>query len=60
MPGQARIRVRYKRYVTSLFDYLMVSPMEMTDVLEGTDWAIRELLKSDTPAYIAIIEKRRI
>jgi len=57
MPGQVRIRIRYGTYVTGWFDYLLVSPSEMADVLDGTGWAIERVLKSDGPAYIAVIRK---
>lgn len=57
MPGQVRIRIRYETYVTPWFDYLLVSPGEMAGVLEGTGWSIERILKSGTPAYIAIIRK---
>ncbi len=58
MPGQVRIRVRYRKYVTPWFDYLMVSKEEMEDILEGTDWRISEFIDSDGSLYIAIVEKR--
>lgn len=57
MPGQLRIRIRYKRYVTPWFDYLCVSPDEMRNILKDTGWKIKSLLDSDGPLYIAIIEK---
>lgn len=57
MPGQLRIRVRYKRYITPWFDYLLVSPDEMRKILKETGWKIKSLLDSDGPLYIAIIGK---
>jgi hypothetical protein len=59
MPGQLRIRVRYRNYVTPWFDYLLVSEREMRDILRGTGWAIGRTFSSKTGAYIAIIEKGR-
>ena len=59
MPGQARLRVRHKKYATPWFDYLFVSRDEMRLVLEGTGWAIKRLIDSDRPQYIAIIEKAK-
>ena len=59
MAGQVRIRVRYKKYVTPWFDYLLVSKAEMRNILSGTGWRLKRTLgSSDSPAYIAIIEKR--
>ncbi len=58
MPGQVRIRVRYRKYVTPWFDYLLVSKQEMRNILNGTGWGIeRTLTSSKSPAYVAIIEK---
>ena len=55
MPGQLRIRVRYKKYATPWFDYLIVSKQET--ILKGTGWTIKRFLDSGSSAYIAIIEK---
>ena len=46
MPGQVRIRVRYKGYCTPWFDYLLVSGEEMKQILSGTGWRIRRFLSS--------------
>ena len=37
MSGQTRLRVRYLTYATPWFDYLLVSPKEMKELMEGTD-----------------------
>ena len=57
MAGQLRIRVRFKRYISEWFDYLFVSPNEMTDILKGTGWKVRKFINSNGTTYIAIIEK---
>jgi hypothetical protein len=57
MGGQARIRIRFRKYVGRWFDYLMVSKEEMKEVLKGTGWKIREFIDSDNSRYIAIIGK---
>jgi SAM-dependent methyltransferase len=60
MPGQLRIRVRYRDYATRWFDYLIVSPEEMEDLLEGTGWRIRSVISedgADDDHYVAVIEK---
>lgn len=59
MPGESRIRVRYKRYVTPWFDFLMVSQQEMITLLEGTNWVIGDFLDGQGGVYIAVIEKRK-
>lgn len=57
MSGQLRLRVRYKKYATPWFDYLLVSKDEMQNVLDGTGWQVKSFLDSDDPMYVAIIEK---
>jgi SAM-dependent methyltransferase len=58
MPGQIRMRVRYKNYKGRWFDYLFVSKREMENIVNGTSgWKIEHFLDStDAPGvYIAII-----
>ncbi len=58
MPGQSRIRIRYKNYKGRWFDYLFVSKKEMESIVNGTGrWKINRFLDStDAPGvYIAII-----
>ncbi len=57
MPGQIRLRVRFGKIVGEWFDYLLVSPREMEQVLAGSGWEIKRLLGSGEPTYYAIIEK---
>ena len=60
MPGQLRIRIRFRQYVGDWFDYLLVSKDQMVDILKGTGWKIRTFIdsdKSDKSIYIAVIEK---
>lgn len=60
MPGQVRIRIRYKTYATPWFDYLLVSPPEMKTILKGTGWSVMRFFRSGTsPAYVAVITKAR-
>ncbi len=58
IPGQVRIRIRYRTYATPWFDYLLVSRPEMKRILQGTCWKIKKFIESTkSPAYIGIIEK---
>ena len=57
MPGQLRIRIRFKKYKGDWFDYLLVSPTELKKILAGTGWHIKKLIPSKTFMYYAIIEK---
>lgn len=59
MPGQIRLRVRYRKYATPWFDHLMVSKDEMRDILDGTGWTVGRFIGPRGPGYIAVIEKDR-
>ena len=60
MSGEAKIRVRYKKYVTPWIDFLMVSKEEMKTILEGTGWEVGTFIDGEHGLYIAIIEKKRL
>lgn len=60
MSGEAKIRVRYKRYVTPWIDFLMVSKEEMKAILEGTDWEVSDFIDGQQGIYTAIIEKKSL
>jgi len=57
MPGQLRVRIRFRKCVGRWFDYLIVSKKEMEEILKGTGWKIKEFIDSGNSAYIATIEK---
>jgi SAM-dependent methyltransferase len=56
LPGQIRIRVRYRDLATPWFDYLMVGRGELRDILDGTGWMLERTIDSDD-TYIAVIDK---
>ncbi len=61
LPGQLKIRVRYKQYATPWIEFFWVSRQEMENVLEGTGWMVKRYIGSDaSPQYAAIIEKKRV
>jgi len=58
MGGQVRIRVRYRKYIGRWFDYLLVSPEEMKEIVKGTGWRFERLIQSKgSPLYVAILSK---
>jgi len=57
MAGELRIRVRYKKYATPWFDYLIVSKKEMKQMLVGTGWKVKRFVSSKGPVYVGIVEK---
>jgi SAM-dependent methyltransferase len=56
MPGQLRIRVRYREHADPWFDYLIVSPGEMAEIVAGTGWEIRRLIRDEGSYYVAVLE----
>jgi hypothetical protein len=58
MSGQVRIRARYRTYTGRWFDYLLVSPEEMSDVARDTGWTVDSFIKSkESPLYVGILQK---
>jgi SAM-dependent methyltransferase len=56
MPGQLRLRVRYRNLVDPWFDYLLVSPDEMAELVDGTGWRIERLTLDESSYFVAVIE----
>jgi hypothetical protein len=56
MPGQNRIRIRYRELADPWFDYLIVSPAEMEQLVDGTEWRVRRLVRDDGSYYVAVLE----
>lgn len=56
MSGQLRLRVRHRDLVGPWFDYLIVSPVEMAELVEGTGWRIRRLVQDDGSYYVAVLD----
>ena len=59
MGGQVKVKVRYGKYSSPWFDYLMVSKGEMENILGGTDWQVEKYIESQGPGYITIIDKKK-
>jgi SAM-dependent methyltransferase len=57
MPGEARIRVLYKRHRTPWFDFLMVSKGEMSALVEGTGWTLSRTIEEKNGIYVAVLTK---
>jgi SAM-dependent methyltransferase len=57
MAGQLRLRIRHRSYTTPWFDYLIVSPDEMDQLLAGSGWHIARLLEGDSDVYAVVLEK---
>jgi Methyltransferase domain len=58
MPGQIRLRIRYRRWTSPWFDWLFVSRRDMRELLKGTGWRQSHVFGADTTApYVALLEK---
>jgi hypothetical protein len=57
MAGQAKIRIRYKKYATPWFDFFMVSKEEMQGLLRGTGWKVQRFIDGQNGIFAAIIGK---
>jgi SAM-dependent methyltransferase len=55
MSGQLRLRVRYRDYASSWFDYLIVSPEELEALVDGTGWRVRRVIPGE-PLYVAVLD----
>ncbi len=57
MAGQLRLRVRHRLHTTPWFDYLIVSPQEMEELVAGTGWRVARLLPGEAGVYAAVLAK---
>lgn len=57
MGGQIKFRIRFEKYVSDWFDYLLVSKQEMKKILNGTGWKVEKFIDYKKSRYIAVIEK---
>jgi SAM-dependent methyltransferase len=64
MPGQVRIRIRYRELCSPWFDYLLVSKREMKQIVEGTGWKVTRFIvprgrsiSSRGQVYIAVLQR---
>jgi len=55
MPGQLRIRIRYKKYMSPWFDYLLASKEEIEKIIADTVWMTEEFIDGKAGMYIAVI-----
>jgi SAM-dependent methyltransferase len=56
MSGELRLRVRYRDLAGPWFDYLIVSPEEMAELVEGTGWRIHRLVRDEGSYYVAVLD----
>jgi SAM-dependent methyltransferase len=56
--GQIRIRVRYGKYRSPWFDWLLASRSELRFLLSDTPWRIEHIIDGEGPQYIAVLCKK--
>jgi SAM-dependent methyltransferase len=59
MGGQLRIRIRHGSYKTPFFDYLLASPEEMAELVEGTGWELTRVIDEGEHVYVGVLERFR-
>ena len=58
LPGQLRIRVRYKQLASPWFDYLLAEPDELDELVAGSGWHVHRLVHAhETALYGIVLEK---
>lgn len=55
MSGQLRLRVRHRDLVGPWFEYLIVSPEELAEIVACTGWEIRRLVQDEGSYYVAVL-----
>lgn len=54
LPGQLTLRIKFDDVVGDWFDYLFVSPTELTDLVERAGWRVEEMTEPN-PSYLAAL-----
>src|SRR3954468_18508037 len=57
MPGQLRLRIRHRMATTPWFDYLIVSPDELHELVVGSGWDVGQLIEGEAGMYAVVLEK---
>ena len=57
MGGQLRLRIRYEDLATPWFDYLMLTPEELQELVAPTGWRVARVIDGPGPFYATVLEK---
>jgi SAM-dependent methyltransferase len=52
LPGQLRLRVRYRWLASPWFDYLLIGPPDLRALVEETPWRVADLIDEGGPQYV--------
>ena len=56
--GQLRLRLRYRELATPWFDWVLLAPSELEELVAGTGWHVARRFDGTNPdVYIAVLEK---
>jgi SAM-dependent methyltransferase len=55
LPGQLRVRIRYRARATDWFDYLLCSPDELRTLTGGTGWHVEDVDETEPARYTAVL-----
>jgi SAM-dependent methyltransferase len=59
LPGQTRLRIRYREFASPWFDWLFVSRSEMVKLVRGTGWAVQRLIgPKSSDLFVGVLERR--
>lgn len=57
LPGQVRMRVRYKTWTSDWFNRLLLAPEELDELLDGSSWELRDVTYSgEVGFYLAELD----
>lgn len=58
LPGESKLRIRYRNIIGPWFDYLYVGPKDLKNFISGTGWKLKEVLNTNSPQYYVVLCKQ--
>jgi SAM-dependent methyltransferase len=58
--GDHRFRVRWQRFASPWFRYVMASPAELERLVAGMGWQVVRVLDDGSPRFVAVLERARL
>lgn len=58
MPGQLKMRVRYKNLIDPWINYLLASKNEIKEIVKTTGWEVEKFIDSDEKGIFAVLLKK--
>tara|TARA_B100000700_G_C14924637_1_gene798747 strand:+ start:515 stop:1243 length:729 start_codon:yes stop_codon:yes gene_type:complete len=57
LPGQMRVRIRYRDIVGPWFDFIFASKQDVTRIIKGTGWQVSHFIDGEAGSFAVILEK---